>query len=340
MRTESLFLAGIGSYLPPRVTTDHAVAQGWYDATEREFGEMEAVTVSPDEPAPDMAIAAARKALENLDPDEFGVLLHSSTHPQGPEGWSAAHYVLLNTLNRPIPAMELRQGCLGMLAGVEAAAHRLIADPAHDTALITTADNFSTPIVDRWRASKLFVLADGASSVAVSRRTGFAKVHAIGSLSNPRMEILHRAGENLFPPGATIGRGLNFHERSERVREQWAAGEAPPILHFGEQVAEIVERTLKEAGITFDQVSRVCHPGYSRGALDAIFLDSLDIDDERGIWDYTKTVGHTGAADLFLGLEDLWRNGKVRTGEFVLLVGATTGMEAGCAVVEILSKDA
>ncbi len=202
---------------------------------------------------------------------------------------------------------------------------------------MTPADNFSTPLADRWRASRLFLLADGASAAVVSRRHGFARVLAMGSLSDPRMEGLHRAGETLFPPGATIGRGLNFHERSEKVRAQWAAGEAPPILHFGDQVAEITRRTLAEAGLTMADIGRVCHPGYARGALDAIFLDPLDLDDESSTWEFTSTVGHTGAADLFLALERLWRGGEVRPGDRVLLVGSTTGMEAGCAVVEIVT---
>lgn len=326
MRTDGLFLAGIGSHLPPRVPS--------------EFPGQCSVTVSLDEPAPDMAISAALKALAACghEPEDFAALFHSATHPQGPEGWSAPHYVLLNTLKQPIPAIELRQGCLGMLASVEAAYYRLKANPAHHAALITTADNFSTSLADRWTASDLFVLADGAAAVVVSTTHGLAKVKAIGSLSDPVMEVLHRAGEPLFPPGATVGRGLNFRERAGRVREQWAAGEDPPILGFGEQVAEIAERTLAEAGVGFGDVKRVCHPGYTEDAVDAIFLDPLGAAPEQGTWEFTSTVGHTGAADLFLALENLWRNGEVGPGDHVLLIGSTTGMEAGCAVVEITEE--
>lgn len=326
MRTDGLFLAGIGSHLPPRVPSA--------------FPGQREVAVSPDEPAPDMAVSAALKALAGCghEPDEFALLLHSATHPQGPEGWSAPHYVLLNTLKKPIPAMELRQGCLGMLASLEAAYYRLIANPARTAALITTADNFSTSLADRWHASDLFVLADGAAAVVASTSHGFARVKAIGSLSDPVMEVLHRAGEPLFPPGATIGRGLNFRERADRVREQWANGEAPPILGFGEQVAEIAERTLAEAGLALDDVKRVCHPGYTEDAIDAIFLDPLGVDPGLGTHEFTGTVGHTGAADLFLALEHLWRTGEAGAADHVLLIGSTTGMEAGCAVVEIIEE--
>lgn len=261
--------------------------------------------------------------------------MHSYTHHQGPDGWSAVHYVLNNTIDRPVPAVEVKQGCLGMLASLDVAANRLIANPTHDAALITTGDNYSTPGVERWRASSLFVLADAGSAVVLSRRSGFARLLAVDSLSDSSMEILHRAGEELFPPGVTRGRGLNFAERAEKVREQWAAGQAPPIKNFGDRVAEVAERVLKQADVTWEQITRVCHVGFSRPALEAMFLLPLDVPEEKTVWDHVSTIGHTGAADLFLGLEHVWRTGQVGPGDHVLLIGASTGMEAGAAVVRV-----
>ncbi|MET9734657.1 ketoacyl-ACP synthase III family protein [Streptomyces sp. NPDC006458] len=337
MRTAHLYLAGIGSHLPPLFPAEQAVAEGLYDDVAREVSGMVSAAVSEATPAPQMAIEAAQVALAGSghDPDDIGVLLHSYTHHQGPDGWSAVHYILNNTVNRPIPAVEVKQGCLGMIASLEMAASRLIANPTHDAALITTGDNYSTPGVERWRASGLFVLADAGSSVVLSRRSGFAELLAVGSLSDSSMEILHRAGEELFPPGVTRGRGLNFAERAEKVREQWAEGQAPPIKNFGDRVAEITERTLKEAEVTFDQITKVCHVGMGRPALEAMFLLPLDVPEEKTVWEYISTIGHTGAADLFLGLEHVWRTGQVVPGDHVLLIGASTGMEAGAAVVRI-----
>jgi 3-oxoacyl-[acyl-carrier-protein] synthase III len=340
MRTEHLFLAGLGSEVPELVSTEYAVQEGWYDEDLRHISGILSVAVSECKPAPEMAIGAAKVALQRSghSANDFGVLMHSYTHHQGPDGWSSAHYVLRNTLNQPIPAMEIRQGCLGMLAAVEAASCRLIANPGHVAAMVTTGDNFSTPLVDRWRASKLFVFGDAGAAVVLSRRSGFARLLAVGSLSDSQMEALHRGGEDLFPPGVTVGRSLNFDERSEYMRRQWAAGAAPPMGHFGDKVAEVAERTLKEAGVSIDDIVRVCHIGFARGPLDTIYFDPLGIDFGRGVWDYTRRIGHTGAADLFLGLEHLWTTRQVVPGDYVLLIGAATGMEAGCAVVEILTS--
>jgi 3-oxoacyl-[acyl-carrier-protein] synthase-3 len=339
MKTESLYLAGIGSVVPERVSTEYAVAQGWYDEAHRAASGIISVAVSESTPAPDLAIAAARTAIQRSghDAGDFGILLHSYTYHQGPEGWSSAHYILRNTLDQPVPPVEIRQGCLGMLAAVEAAANRLLANPSHPAALVTAADNFSTPLVDRWRASTAFVLADAGSAVAMSRIGGFAKLLAIGSLSDSRMEALDRGGERLFPPGVTVGRSLNFEKRREYMRQQWAMGIAPPIGHFGDKVAEVAEVTLKEAGLTINEITRVTHPGFGWDGLETMFLDPLDIDGNRGVWEYIRRVGHAGAAEVFLGLEHLWTTGQVIPGDRVLLVGAGAGASAGCAVVEILT---
>jgi 3-oxoacyl-[acyl-carrier-protein] synthase III len=337
MKVHSAYLAGIGSYIPDLVTTEQAVKEGWYAAAERESSGMESVAVAGPHPAPDMAVQAARTALRRSgrSPDDFGALVHSDTYHQGPDGWSAPHYVLRNSLDRPVTALEVRLGCLGMLASLEVAIRRLADQETPDSVLLTTADNFSTPLVDRWRASALFLLADAGSSAVVSRRGGFARVLAIGSASSPQMEELHRSGEALFPPPVTVGRSLNFEERARHWRRQWAQGVTPPMAHFGMTIARVAEQTLAESGVPLAAIRRVCHVGFGRGPLLAMFFEPLGLELEQGAWEYTRRIGHTGAADLFVALEHLWLTGQVVPGDHVLMIAAATGMEAGCAVLEI-----
>ncbi|WP_241989725.1 MULTISPECIES: 3-oxoacyl-[acyl-carrier-protein] synthase III C-terminal domain-containing protein [unclassified Streptomyces] len=104
---------------------------------------------------------------------------------------------------------------------------------------------------------------------------------------------------------------------------------------FGDTVATAADKALAEAGLVMGDIRRVCHIGFSRTPLRACFLDPLDIDEKRGVWEFTRTTGHLGAADPVAGLEHIWRTGQVAPGDFVMIIGASPGMEAGCAVVEI-----
>lgn len=338
MRVDNVYLAGIGSFFPEAVDTHVAVARGWYEAADQERTGMLSATVADALPAPDMAVWAARTALQRSGAEaaEIDALFHSSVHYQGPDVWSAHHYILRHTLNTPIPALEVRQGCNGMLAAMELASGYLESVPERTSVLLTSGENYSNPNVDRWRCSRMFVLGDGGASIVLSKRSGFARLAAVGSVSNPRMEEMHRGGEELVPPGITVGRKLDLEARMSYWREAWAKGVTPPVGHMGDVVTAAVGNVLKDAGLSLSDIKRVAHVNFGSEALRQMFLEPIDIGLERGSWEFGRRVGHVGAVDSPAALEHLWISGDVAPGDYVLMLGATPGMEAGCAIVEIL----
>jgi 3-oxoacyl-[acyl-carrier-protein] synthase-3 len=337
MKIHDVHLAGVGTYIPEPTSLGHAVSAGWLTTREAKESGLESVAVEEKISAPDMAIRAAEIAIRRsgFTADDFAALLHSKTFMQGPDGWSAAHYVLLQTLNRPIPAIVVEQGCNGVLTSLEIAAQRLMVEPGKDAILVTTSDNFCTPLVDRWHASSLFMLADSGSSVVVSRRPGFARLLAVRSASDPSQEWRHRGAESFLPPQEPARRLLDFESRVEYWQQRWAEGEAPTGGNFIDLLTGVVGDTLAEAGLRMDDVSRVAHVGFNRPALEAFYLEPLGIDDRRGTWEYTRRVGHASVSDLIIGLERLWMDAAVGVGDKVMMVGTSPGMEVGCAIVEI-----
>lgn len=340
MNFDGIYLAGVGTHLPPSVTTEEAVRTGRYTEEAREASGLESVAVETSLPAVDMAVRAARTAVARSGhrAQDFLGLLHSSTYYQGPEGWSPAHYILLNTLDRPISAHHVQHGCLGALAGLQTAALRLAASSDPDAAmLLTAADNFETPLVDRWRSSSMFVLADAGSSLVVSRRGGFARLLAMDFVSQPGMEAMHRGAEPLLPPQVPVSRVMDFDARLEHWRLKWAEGGAIPLGDFGELIADSVQRTLAAADSSLERVTRIVHNGFNRDPLSVFLLDPLGLSADRGTWELNRRIGHASVSDFALGLEHLWNTGQVRPGDQVLMLGFTTGMEAACALLEITS---
>lgn len=336
MKVENVFLAGVGCADVGVVGVGEAVAAGWFEERAARESGLVSVTVAGGVPAPDLAVAAGRAALagSGVDAAQVDAVFHTNVHPQGPDGWSAQHYVNRNTVNRPVTSVEIRNGCIGFFSALHLAVCFLGADRSRSAALLTAADNFGTPAVDRWRASRLFVLADGGGAVVLSKRGGFARVCSIDSISDPELERQHRGNETLFPPGLTAGATLNFDERMEYCRREPQEGERS-LGDFGAVLIDTVERALKDAGIGLDDITRVVHDGFAHEGLRAVFLDPLGLEESRGIWDYTRTVGHAGPVDQIRGLEYLWRTGAVGVGEHVLLFSGGPGMEAACAVLEI-----
>ncbi|WP_149179176.1 ketoacyl-ACP synthase III family protein [Streptomyces sp. TRM49041] len=342
MKMESVYLAGLGTYVPDLVTTEQAVRSGWYDAAAREASGLESVAIAGSLSAPDMAVRAAEVAVARSGraPEDFGALLHSSAYHQGPDGWSPPHYILANTLGTPITAMEVKQGCQGMLSSLAVAGHRLAGEPRKSAVLLTAADNYSAPLVDRWTTSRLSVFGDGAAAAVVCRDRGFAEVLSVGTYSAPAMEALHRGAEPVFPPAVTVGRELDYEARVTFWMDEWAKGNTPPMAHPGEVLQTALDEALEDAGLTADDITRVCHPSATLEALRDQWLDPLGFSLERGIWEHTKKVGHISAADVFIGLEYLWTTRQVGPGDKVLLFTGSPGFEAGCAIVEIVSGPA
>lgn len=339
MRHDQVHLAGLGSHRPAAVSCDQAVADGRYQPSRAQASGMLSVMVAGELPAPEMAASAAATAIaEAGSPNgEYGALFHCSTHHQGPAGWSAPHYILNKTLGTPITAIEIRQGCLGVITALRLAADRLSADHTANNILITAADNFGTPGEDRWNSSSLFLLADAAAAVVVSRGHGFATLVSTSSVSNAGMEELHRGGEPMFPLDPNADRGLNFDERTQYWRQQWLEGNPPPTGDLGELARLAVTEALQDAGLRLDQITKVCHVGYTHDALHDLFTDPLDLCPAQTVWELTRRTGHAGAADPLLSLESLWESGQLTLGEHALLACAGPGMEVACAVLTITS---
>lgn len=337
MKVEGVHLAGMGTARVDGVSTAEAVRHGWWSEAERDRSGLEAISVAGPTPAPDLAVEAVRAALEHsaVSAESIDGLFHSSVHPQGPDGWSAPHYINRHTINRPVTSCEVRNGCVGAFSALQLAVCFLVAEPQRSAVLVTAADNFGTPAVDRWHASKQYVLADGGGALVLSKRDGFARLLAVGAVSDPELEFKHRSGEPLFPPSLTTGKPLDFRSRMEAFRQQSAAGLLPPVGDFGDILIECVGRTLAEAGVKQAEVARVVHDGFTRDGVRDMFLDPLGFPEEIGIWEYTKSVGHAGPLDMIRGLEHVWRSPETSAGDVVMVLGCAPGMEAACALVEI-----
>ncbi|GAA1903083.1 ketoacyl-ACP synthase III family protein [Streptomyces sodiiphilus] len=337
MMFDDLYIAGLAAYLPERVSTQRAVAEGWYDAAEAEHLEWVSVAVAGDLPAPDMAVRAANEALAQSGHPaaDVAVLMHASCNHQGPDMWSPQHYILRHTVGGTIPAVEIRQGCNGFLAAMELAGNYLAAAPQRPAALVTSADNWGDPLVDRWRATPGGLFGDAATAVVLSRRSGFARLVNVCATSLPELEELNRGGEPLFPPGCTTGVRVDLRERAATYKGSQDLVQAGRLM--GETQRRLITRTLEEAGLEPGDISRIAHQFVGDEQVLRRLLEPFGEDAvSRGVWDFGRSMGHTGANDQTSGLFHLVSTGQVRPGDRVMLLGAGAGIAFSCAVVEIL----
>lgn len=337
MRTTDTYVAGIGTYLPEIVSAETAVAEGRYSTEEIARYGLTGAAVAGDLPAPQMALTAARQALgrSGLTAEEIDTLLYVTVWHQGPDGWCPQAYLQRHLLGGDCLAAELRQGCNGVFGALELAAARLQVGGRERGALIAAADNFGTPLVDRWHANPGFILGDGASSLVLSNRDGFARLLSVATRTVPEMEELHRGAEELFPPGATTGARLDFGARAEAF---FTSPDRPSDagLRLFKAQEELIGQSLEEAGLAAADVTRVAYMNTERAMVEERLLGPLGLPMEKSTWDFGRGIGHISASDQVLSFDHLLTTGHLQPGDHLLAIGIGPGVGIGSAVFQIL----
>lgn len=337
MRTAGTYIRGIGAYLPETVTVEHAVAQGWYPEEDIDTHDLGGAAVAGDLPAPEMALRAAQDALKTSDLSrrDIDLLLYAAAWHQGPEGWIAHAYLQHYLLGGVPRASEIRQGCNGMFTMLELAASYLKAVPERTAAMLVAADNYGTPLLDRWRTNLGFILGDAATAVVLSTERGFAELLSVCSITVPEAEEVHRGGEPLFPPGATLGKDLDFGARLfYHITEQ-----TPVLAVLGEAqetMTTVAEQALSEAGIDTTELTRVSFMNYSREVVEQRCMAPLGLGMEKSTFDFGRMIGHCGASDHLLALHHLLRTGELAAGDHALWLAMGPGVEFTAAVLRIV----
>jgi 3-oxoacyl-[acyl-carrier-protein] synthase-3 len=338
MKLESLHLAGVGTWLPPRVPVDGEVAAGRCDRGLHAKNDIATVTVAAGVPPPEMAARAAVVALarSGREPDDVAAVLHASLFDQGHDLWAPASYVQRRALpgNRA-PALEVRQVSNGGLAALWLAAE-LLASGDRRAALITAADRFDGPRFDRFHTDPGTVYADGGTALVVARDHGFARVHSLALSSEPELEGMHRGGDAFgevapVPPPLV---DLDAHKRG--FVDQ--AGTPFVLARVATGQRRAVDEALADAGVGLADIRRFLLPHFGRRRLLTNFVGHLGVALDDTTWDYARTVGHLGAGDHLAALEHLMLTGAVGRGDHCLLLGVGAGFSWSAAVVEITER--
>jgi clorobiocin biosynthesis protein CloN2 len=340
MRVRDIYLGGIGIFLPEIQSVESAVARGLYPADEVASRGFSGAAVAGDLPAPEMALRAAQDALKNggVSPDDLAALLYAGVWHQGPDGWSPQYYLQRHLVGDDLLAVEIRHGCNGTFSGIELAIGVLRAEADRKAALVVASDNFGTPLFRRWAPGAGFtVMGDGASAAVLTKEPGFAQLRSICGLTYSDMEEAHRAGEPLFPPGATEGTVLDFAKRYEAFREKAIAEGigADMLIRHQQRSMACANRALAEAEVKIDDIRRVIVHNIAKEEAKA-YLGVLGFPLRQSTWEFGATIGHIGAGDHLISLHHLLATGQLSPGDHVLLSGFSPGVTYKSAVIQIL----
>jgi 3-oxoacyl-[acyl-carrier-protein] synthase III len=339
MRIQDLYIKAIGTYLPDeKLTLEQAEDLGYAaddlidEVLDMDY-DYEYIRVAGDMPSVDMAVHAARESLKGSG-GQADLFIYAPMFRQGPDGWSAAGYVLRELGLNEVAGHEVAQGANGILAALQAASGWLALSPGA-TALVATSLNAGSPYLDRCRsAGSKTILGDGAAAAVLGCDGGIARVDAINSVMFPRFEEMHRGLAPLFEENKL----RSVVRATDRSREFTFKEDMNPlglIKEISRMKTETAQRSLDEAGLKASDLARVIHPHVSPVVVDMSVIRPLGLSSEQATWDFGRTVGHIGAADYLLSLDHLLKAGELSAGDHVLMVGSSAGFNVSSAVLTI-----
>ncbi|MFJ6513901.1 ketoacyl-ACP synthase III family protein [Streptomyces sp. NPDC091406] len=336
MRFDDLWIGATGAYLGELRPVDAAVADGRYaEKDAREAGTV-SVSLSSLSP-PEMAVLAGRAALADDGPPPPGTLhLHGSTYFQGLDMWSAPCWIAGRLLGEKTASLSLQVSALSnsSLACLEIAGSMLAGRPDLPAALVTAADRFALPGVDRWNIDSGMAFGDGAAAAVLCRGAGRLRVLSVSSYTDTALEGLQRGDEPFHAASPTAVETLPMRRRAREffAGGRMTAGEARE--RSVQAVCHVVEKALDEAGCALDEARWVVPPFVGHRLFESGFVKPLGLDPRRTLFEFGLTTGHLGSVDQLLSIDHLSRGGLVSAGDKVVLIGTGMGFTFTAGVLE------
>src|ERR1700704_901202 len=325
LRTVSII--GTGSYVPEKILTNADLSR-MVDTSDdwiiTRTGIKERRVAEKDENTSDMATKAALKALEQakISPKEIDLILLATATPDMLFPATAC-FVQKKIGATNAACLDISAACAGFLFGLEIA-QQFITSHRHDTVLVIGADKL-TPITN-WTDPNTWVLfGDGAAAAILRHRGGAHGVISthIGS-DGQFTDILFMPGGGSRCPITKENAHLNLatiHMTGKEVYKQAVTA-----------MLNAAKKALDQADLTIDDIACVIPHQANLRIIEAI-ADRLKIPLDRFYVNLDK-YGNTSAAAVAIALDEANRTGRIKAGDYVLMVVFGGGLTWASTVIE------
>lgn len=303
---------GLGHFQPEKVLTNFDIAQ-MVDTSDEwiqtRTGIVERHIAGDDESVADMAVAAARMALEDAGLQDVDLVVLASTTTTDRSPSSAGR--LSQRLGFTGPAiLDVNTACSGFEYAMGVADQAIRAGTA-ETALVIGSDKLSA--ITDWTDRRTCILtADGAGAV-VLRRSEEPKVSQTVWGSVPSMA-----------DAVLVDGDPEYFSQDGRQIMRWAFTDASKQAH----------KILDAAGLGLDDIDVFAFHQANLRLIEPL-AKALQATDEQIVIKDVIESGNTSAASVPLGLSKYWHRGDLPRGGTALLLGFGGGFAFAGQVIRL-----
>src|SRR5881398_105137 len=324
-RTVSII--GTGSYTPEKILTNEDLSR-MVDTSDEwittRTGIKERRVAAKDETTSDMAAKAALKAIEQakVSPEEIDLILVATATPDMIFPATAC-FVQKKIGAKNAACLDVSAACAGFLFGVEIA-QQFITSGTYDTALVIGADKLSS--ITNWTDRNTCVLfGDGAGAAILRHRGGTHGVISthIGS-DGQFSDILFMPGGGSLCPITRDNVDLHLttiHMTGKEVYKQAVTA-----------MLNAAKKVLDQAGLSIEDIACVIPHQANLRIIEAI-ADRLGISRDKMFVNLDR-YGNTSAAAVAIALDEANRSGRIKAGDYVLLIVFGGGLTWASTIIE------
>lgn len=316
-------IVGTGSYLPEKVLTN-ADLEKIVDTSDewitQRSGIKERHIAAESETTGDMALAAARKALEaaNLKPDDIDGVIVATTTPD--RTFPSVAVKVQGELDIPPGlAFDVQAVCTGFVYALSVA-DNFIRQQQAKRILVIGAEKMSA-LLDWSDRTTCVLFADGAGAVILEGRENNEGLDGQG-IHSTHLYANGKQRDMLQTSGGVSTTGDNGKiEMQGREVFKYAVS----------YMADVVNETLQANNITPEQIDWLV-PHQANIRIISATAEKLNMDMDKVVVTVDRH-GNTSAASIPLALDEAVRDGRIKRGHMLLIEAMGGGLTWGSALV-------
>lgn len=319
-------ILGMGSYAPEKILTNSELEK-MVDTSEQwiltRTGIRERRIAAPEEATSDLALMAAKKALEDaqIGPGDLDLIIVATNTPDNL--FPAAACIVQDRLGaRRAGAFDLLAGCTGFIYALSVGVQYVVSG-CYRYVLVIGAETLSR-IVDWEDRNTCVLFGDGAGAVVLGRAPGgYGILHTkLGSDGSGGQHLYVPAGGSRLPAtGETVGRKLHFIRMNGREVFKFA------VRTCGDGSLE----ALQESGLSLGDINFLI-PHQANTRIIEAAAKRLELPMEKVLVNVDR-YGNTSTASIPMALEEAVSQGRIKDGDNILMTGFGAGLTWAVALM-------
>jgi 3-oxoacyl-[acyl-carrier-protein] synthase-3 len=321
-------IVGTGSYVPDRVLTNADLSKTVNTNDEwiiSRTGIKERRIAAKDEFTSDMGARAALSAMEqaNVAAKDIDLILVATATPDMVFPATAC-FVQTKIGATNAACLDISAACAGFLFAIEIA-QQFITSHTYETVLVIGAEKLTT--ITNWTDRNTCVLfGDGAGAAILQHRAG--STHGVIST---HIGSDGQYADILWMPGGGSRHPItpeNAHQHLQTIHMSGKDVYKQAVI----SMLDASKKALEIAGLTIDDITCVIPHQANLRIIEAV-ADRLKIPIEKFFINLDR-YGNTSAAAVAIALDEANRSGRLKKGDYILMVVFGGGLTWASSVIE------